>query len=162
MLVVVVLIVRSSYFVALDIIAVNESVTWPSVRGSVTRFTDVNGASAPRSWKRDRIVEYEFKVREVRYTGNQISFSKRSKWDFDDVKVITAKWSSNPEVSVYYDPSNPMRSVLERGGSNVANILFFSAQLLTALVLVALLAFHLRQDRDIPSPIDALNPPPGA
>ncbi|WP_461786359.1 DUF3592 domain-containing protein [Prosthecobacter sp.] len=153
------LIIRSSYSVVLDIVAVNQSSSWPSTQGTVVKYTDFNAAL--RSWRRDQIVEYEFHVQGVRYTGNQITFSKRSKWDYEDVKTATAKWPSNPEVSVYYDSANPMRSVLEPGGSNVANILFFVAQLLAALGLSALLIFHLRQDRLNPSPIDVTNPPSG-
>ncbi len=154
------MIIRSSSFVALDIIAVSESPSWPSAQGRVVRYTDFNAAL--RSWKRDQIVEYEFQVQGVRYTGNQIAFSKRSKWDYDDVKEVTAKWSSFPQVKVHYDSENPMRCVLEPGGSNFANIIFFIAQLLTALALSALLFLHLRQDQQRPSLGNTPNQPPGA
>ena len=142
----VVLIIRSAYYdVALDIIAVNDSSAWPSVKGRVVRFADFNANL--RSWRDDQIVEYEFEVEGVRYTGNQVSFSKRSRWNYDAVKEATAKWSLNPDAKVYYDSANPNRSVLEPGGSNVANIAFFTAQLFGALGLSFLLIFHLRQDR---------------
>jgi hypothetical protein len=147
---VVVLIIRSSYFVVLDIVAVIESASWASVRGTVVQFADFNAAR--KSWRRDQIVEYEFRVQGVRYTGNQISFAKRSKWSYGDVKAITTKWSSNPDVTVFYDPANPLRSVLEPGGSNVANAVFFGVQLLTALAFSVVLVFHVRQDRPHSSP----------
>jgi hypothetical protein len=161
--VVVVLILRSAYFVGCDIVAVNESQSWPSVQGTVVRFTDVNGSGAPKSWRRDRIVEYSYQVDGSSYTGNQISFSKRSKWMYEDVKAITSTWVTMPEVRVFFDPKNPARSVLQPGGSNIANLLFIFAQVVTALALSFVLVYHIRSSAKLPAtPNNASPNPPGA
>lgn len=140
----VVLILRSAYFVILDAIAVGESATWQSTQGTVVRFTDVNGEGVPRTWKRDRIVEYSYRVNGDELMGNQISFSRRSRWTFDDVKKATAQWSADPVLTVYYDEQNPSKSVIQPGGSNLANILFLSIQLIAAVGMSILLVYHIR------------------
>jgi hypothetical protein len=133
------------FFVGLDIYRTANSEDWPSVSGRIIRFADMSSGDQPRSWKKDRIVEYEYSVSSQKFNGNRISFNRRKKWYPNDVKELTNAWIASDKVAVFYSPKNPKLSVLKPGGSNVANIVFLSAQLVGVCGLMWVFYWSMRR-----------------
>jgi hypothetical protein len=131
--------IRGAYHVATDIRDAQRSSNWSSTSGKVIRFVDINCSLMPQEWPDDRIVEYRYVVDGQEYNGNRISFSRRSKWPYQEVKALVSPWQSSPETTVYFDPTNPRLSVLQKGGSNYWNIGFFCLQIIVILCLALLL-----------------------
>lgn len=134
-----------------DIQHTKTSVTWSRTEGQIVKTTDVNSPPWRGRHPSNQIVEYEFKVDGVSYFGRTISFSRRSAWYHDEVKELIQKLTQSPFVTVYFDPMLPQNSVLDPGGSNQANIIFFVCQILAAAVFAALIVIDVKVSRRLNS-----------
>ena len=144
------LIMRSMYFVGLDIYYTAQSVDWPSVNGRVLEFSDANNATQPRYWRKDEIVRYEYSIASQNYNGSTISFNRRKKWQLDDVKTLTETWRHDDKIVVFYNPENPGMSVLKPGGANFSNIAFFCSQVFGVVCLAGLLRWSTKFEKRPP------------
>jgi len=136
--------IRSTYQVAADIRDTKKSINWPSTSGDVSRFVDINSQLSPKAWADDQIVEYRYIVNGKEYNGKRVSFSRRSKWQYNEVKALASPWLLKPETIVYFDPENPNLSVLQKGGSNFWNIGFLCLQIIAIVCLALLFKFSFQ------------------
>lgn len=86
--------------------------TWPTVPGRLLRAEFVEDS---RGWGRSASVSYTYKVYARKLTGSRVRFgpvwgmlSLSASWDVDDYRSVR-------DLTVYYDPDEPSRSVLEPG-----------------------------------------------
>jgi hypothetical protein len=140
-------IIRSACAVWRDIQHTEVSKSWPMVEGRMIRHTDLNKVPWKGRHKSDEIVEYQFTVRGVAYLGRTVSFSRRSTWYHNEVKSFVMSLTTSPIVMVYFDPQSPQTSVLQPGGSNTANILFFTCQVLCVIAFATLIVMDVKNTR---------------
>lgn len=98
------------------------SESWPGVTGQVI-YTDVDrvhkmsstSGSNSSEYRYVPEVQYEYQVEGVTYEGDRIQFgSSRERSRFRAQDVVD-RYPITSEVTVYYDPANPSKSVLEPG-----------------------------------------------
>lgn len=137
------LIARSAYFVGFDAYHTVQSGGWPSTIGKIVKIADATTETQQKSWAKDKIIEYKYSVKGEDFNGNKISFSRRKKWYYDEVNKLVAPWRLDGNVTVFYSPDKAGLSVINPGGSNVANIAFLCAQILGITVLAAALTWSI-------------------
>ncbi|MFT3890215.1 MAG: DUF3592 domain-containing protein [Anaerolineales bacterium] len=116
-----------------------QAANWLTVTGKVTTSKLINPMGNDR--KQYARIEYEYSVLGTNYVSNKISFSQLM--GFDDTALGTAeekvkKFPAGRSVTVYYDPQEPQRAVLETGGNS-------GLLILGGLFLAAALAFYFIQ-----------------
>lgn len=86
--------------------------SWPAVPGRLLRAEFVEGS---RGWGGSANVSYAYEVSARKLTGSRVRFgplwgsgSLTASWDVDDYRGVR-------DLTVYYDPDEPSRSVLEPG-----------------------------------------------
>jgi hypothetical protein len=100
---------------------VRQAAKWPSAPGTVVanfvqsmqnqpgelayNFSDTEVRNIP-------MVEYEFHVGSRKYRGNRITIGERTSGH--ELEAILGRYPVGAEVTVYYDPANPEKAVLER------------------------------------------------
>ena len=125
----------------------DQSLTWPTVDGVVTdSFADTYQKFDPDG---DYImyyfarVRFDYSVDGARYSSDNLDFRASMSTDFAAAKALTNQYPRGKKVAVYYNPSNPEKSVLipgcqgcERYPSNTA--LFPSCILILVCMLFLL------------------------
>jgi hypothetical protein len=116
-----------------------QAANWMTVTGMVTTSKVINPMGNER--KQYAHIEYEYSVLGTSYVSNKINFAQLS--GFNDTALGTAeekvkKFPAGRSVTVYYDPQEPQRAVLEIGGNSgllilgglfiVSALLFFFIQ----------------------------------
>ena len=116
-----------------------QAANWTTVTGMVTTSKVINPMGNER--KQYARIEYEYSVLGTSYVSNKINFAQLS--GFNDTALGTAeekvkKFPAGRSVTVYYDPQEPQRAVLETGGNSgllilgglfiVSALLFFFIQ----------------------------------
>ena len=116
-----------------------QAANWTTVTGMVTTSKVINPMGNER--KQYARIEYEYSVLGTSYVSNKINFAQLS--GFNDTALGTAeekvkKFPAGRSVTVYYDPQEPQRAVLEIGGNSgllilgglfiVSALLFFFIQ----------------------------------
>lgn len=117
---------------------------WIATTGKVTR-SEVRALKNREMENRARIrnqpfVSFEFTVQGKRYTGDRISLGEYI--SEGDIEATLARYPVGAQVTVYYDPHNPQRSVLERAlpavGKELAGVLaFFGVGAVLVLLAIA-------------------------
>ena len=79
---------------------------------------------------------YQYSVGGISYTNGRISYSRRSKWSANEWNQWAKPLAEKQNIEIYYDPANPQRSVIMRGGDNRWNIGFAMAQLFSVCLFV--------------------------
>lgn len=102
-----------------------ESQHWPVSAGTVTDVriekhtenrTNARGGSTTTSTYYEAIVEYRYEINGALYTNNRVTAG--GGWfcdDYEKAKEKTDSVTGLTSVRVFYDPSDPSRSVLDRG-----------------------------------------------
>lgn len=99
-----------------------ESNNWPSVEGIIVQ-------SEVDEWRKrnkkskfpkyittyDPEIRYEYEIDGKSYTNSKIDFRSHDRYRSNYAKGIVAKYPVGKKVEVFYDPSSPVRSVLETG-----------------------------------------------
>jgi len=133
---------RSASRVWQDIQRTSSSAVWPSIVGQITYVIDPDSYLIHR-YESDAILAFKYTVNGKEYTSSTISFSRRYKWYYSEIKEFTTPFRSHPSVRLFYDPQKPWIAVLQPGGSNSDNIWFFAGQcvaiLLTSIFLVLMI-----------------------
>jgi hypothetical protein len=108
--------------------------TWSTASGRVvtseTRTEHQRSAGGETTVKTMPLVEYEFSVGGQKWRGNRISIGEDS--GGANTEATLGRYPIGSVVSVYYDPADPKKSVLERDipagfGKGLLAILFFIA-----------------------------------
>lgn len=92
-----------------------ESDSWPKVQGVITKSEIKNVLVGRTQFK--PLVEYTYTVNGSDYSSNWINIGnlfKDRKGKNEAIEIVN-KFSSNSNVSIYYDSNNPIRSVLIPG-----------------------------------------------
>ncbi len=82
------------------------------VSSSVNDFVAKDGAHTYRP-----MVVFSYSVGALRLMSNRLSFRSLSTSNRGDVETLIARYPAGKHVQVYYDPQEPDRAVLERGGN---------------------------------------------
>jgi hypothetical protein len=91
--------------------------TWQTARGKITR-SEVRAKKVNDTNRRGQktvnypAVTYEFSIKGRRYTGERISLAEII--PESEIEPTLERYPLGAEVTVYYNPSNPNQSVLER------------------------------------------------
>jgi hypothetical protein len=116
-----------------------QSQRWPSVQGEVTASGLVRQGDQARPY-----VRYRYRIAEKTYTGGALIHygepNPITRWlgaSAENAPPIQARYPQGSPVTVYYDPSNPDRSVLEPGVRVSAYLPVAAGGLLFILGLVA-------------------------
>ena len=140
------LISRSASFVWQDIQRTSCSAAWPSTVGEITHVIDPDSSWSKR-YRSDAILAFKYSVSGQEYTGNTISYSRRKKWYYTEIKSFIIPYKGHPRVRIFYDPQHPSVSVLQPGGSNSDNIWFFAGQCFIILMTSTILILGIWQTR---------------
>lgn len=133
---------KSAYNVADDIGKTLRSSQWPTTPGTLIRVIEESRFTRPSS--KSYSLEYSYVIDGREYRGNQISFSRRHGWSKRDIDELVAQLRLEQEITVHYDPSNPTVSVLQPGGSNLANIIFFCVQIIIIGLITLFFVLSIR------------------
>ncbi len=93
-----------------------EAETWPIVPGVVIS----SGLQEKRSYDSDSgtsisyepVVQYKYSIMGQEFTGDHISFGNAA-YDYRTASRKIAPYPQDTQVSVHYDPDNPLNAVLE-------------------------------------------------
>jgi hypothetical protein len=101
---------------------VKDSKSWPTVTGKVL-FSHLHREKtsievAESAWIKADIYEariaYQYSVFGTKYTSHKVCLSPiRNVDQLEDAKKIIDKYPADSNVTVYYDPTNPSRAILE-------------------------------------------------
>jgi hypothetical protein len=93
------------------------SSSWPTAEGLVTNSEVSHSSDAEGGDTYSPEVTYTYTVRDSLYENNTIKFGENAYDSRRTADRIAASYPSGKTVTVYYDPENPDRSVLEPGVS---------------------------------------------
>lgn len=106
-----------------------QSETWPSVSGVITKSELVVTKKKRTGKKRRRNktsykpkIEYSYQVENKQYSNNQLSFSGYRS-DKSGVEATVNFYPVTKVIDVFYNPTNPQESVLEKGASKLNYVL---------------------------------------
>lgn len=118
-----------------DIWNAKQSNSWPSTRGRI-----IESYVSKRTSRLEGVanVRYEYRVGNVVYSSDRLSYSSSYSSDYANPSSLNAKFYQGAEVSVYYDPSSPSHSVLIPGYRQTLND--FSAIISGSYMLILIIA----------------------
>lgn len=96
---------------------------WPTARGRVLA-AEVRSYRSGDGWSSRShypAVRYEYEVEGRRYTGDRIYFDQTSRAHAGPATRTVGRYPVGSEVTVYYDPTDPARALLEPGRSGACN-----------------------------------------
>ena len=137
---------RSASRVWQDIQRTSSSAAWPSTLGQITHVIDPD-LSWSKRYRDDAILAFKYSVNGQEYTGNTISYSRRKKWYYSEIKNFIIPYKGHPRVRLFYDPQQPSVAVLLPGGGNSDNIWFFAGQCFVIVVTSIILILGIWQTR---------------
>jgi hypothetical protein len=95
------------------------SLNWPSTEGKVSYINNPRFESWDELMGRTvsyRIdIQYKYDVSDCNYVGNRFSYSGND-YDLDTSEKMLTEYAVGTLIPVYYNPSNPVESVLKPGG----------------------------------------------
>ena len=84
-----------------------QSESWPSVQGNLA-------GESTSSRKKKRIhISYEYRVKDVTYKNSRVNFQD----DKASKKQIRSQYNVGDSLAVFYNPTDPEQSVLQRGAT---------------------------------------------
>ena len=105
---------------------VRASQAWPTAQGTVlqswvrkSRSTDSDGGD---SYSYHPEIHYQYQIMGIEYQGNKIAFGPKIGGRSQAEKMIE-KYPTGANVTVYYQPDNPAKAVLERSISKVSLVM---------------------------------------
>ena len=104
-----------------------KSVSWPSVEGKIS-YARVESTRSDGKQKYRPAVKYNYVVNSKPYTGNRVTASDDLKNNRGSAMDVLKNYPVGSVVPVYYDPADPVTSLLEPGiVKNVYLVLLVSA-----------------------------------
>jgi hypothetical protein len=120
------------------------TLTWPTTRGTVTcsevvwtgfeNSTDETITSKKSTYRHN--LSYQFSVGGMSYGSTALGYRIHGGSE-SALKLLVEQYPAGAEVTVYYDPANPKKAVLEPGGNATQKWLCFGTIVL-AMVFVFL------------------------
>lgn len=102
--------------------------SWPSSQGRILSSEIGKRRSQGKKHGRRTIysakIEYEYYVNGITYISKRVSFGDYGSSNPAHARSIIARYPSNSTVTVYFNPENPIVSVLEQGGGGGIHIPF--------------------------------------
>ena len=122
-----------------ELIDANASSNWPAVERTITRAEikvteQTRTKSTKREYSYEAEIEYEFSINKSPVKGDRIKYGEVTNKEIAERMV--KKYPVGKQVKIYYDPSNPKKSVLEPGYS--MGLLFLPLMGLVAMVAAIL------------------------
>jgi preprotein translocase subunit SecG len=117
----------------------NQASNWMTTTGRITTSAVTNRMSSDH--KQYAHIEYEYSVLGANYVSNKINFAQLIGFDntaMGNAEETVKKFPAGSAVTVYYDPQDPHRAVIEKGGD--AGML-----ILGGLFMAAALVFYFLQ-----------------
>ncbi len=101
-------------------LAARQSSTWPTVPGIVQSSAPVERTAAQTHFFNSgdywAAVYYQYTLAGVRHLGNNVSFGSNHYYsNYPSITEVTGRYPKGSAVTVYYDPADLKRSVLEPG-----------------------------------------------
>ena len=112
---------------------------WQTVPGKIIASNIISGGKN-NSTVYSAYIKYEYKVKDVIYSGNRISYGDYISVNQSRAKEIVDKYHSGTDVTIYYKVNDPVVSVLEPGAKLQTFFLPLSAFAIFILGLFAFLA----------------------
>jgi len=112
------------------------SSSWPTAEGTVTISEVTRNSSADGGVSYSPEVTYEYTASNQHYESYTIKFGENSYSSRRKAEGITSGYPVGKEVTVYYDPQDPGRSVLEPGVSGGSYIVLGIGVLFALIGLV--------------------------
>ena len=91
-----------------------ESSTWPSETCKIT-YSNIDSKHVDSKTEYKANVKYSFTIDGKEYKGDQVTSSDVYFKTMSNARELLDKYPIGSEVSVYYDPADPDRAVLETG-----------------------------------------------
>jgi hypothetical protein len=91
---------------------------WPSTEGKVSYIKSLQN----KIWTRERgtiefyqiDIRYSYEISDCKHVGHRISYSE-NEYEQDESEEKLAEYAVGTHIPVYYNPSDPVESVLEPG-----------------------------------------------
>lgn len=122
------------------------SAAWPTTDGRVTRSEVSHSTDADSGDSYSPEVTYQYQVAGVAHQNNVIKFGENAYSSRRKAEGIASGYPVNARVTVYYDPAQPERSVLEPGvtaGSYI--VLGIGAFFILITLIIAVMMFFWRK-----------------
>ena len=117
---------------------------WPAAEGKVIDAQiRIAGVRSPSSRP---VVRYSYAVEGAGHVGSRINFEGAQTYTREEAEQIIARYPAGSAVLVYYDPTRPLESTLERRHVGVAAGIFLGLLVLvtpSALCLIPGLTFFI-------------------
>jgi hypothetical protein len=113
------------------------SSSWPTAQGNVISSDVSYSSNADGGESYSPEVIYQYTVNDQHYESHTIKFGENSYSSRRKAEGIASSYPVGKEVTVYYDPQNPERSVLEPGVSGGSYIVLGIGVLFGLIGLVA-------------------------
>lgn len=117
-----------------------ESENWPTVEGTITVSRVRSYEDSDQNTMYEADVEYDYIAKDRRLTGNRITAIAVANSSRRVIEDLIAPYPVGSAVTVYYDPDNPERSVLETGGGEFSWVFVAFGGFFAALGAVIALA----------------------
>lgn len=152
MIIFVVLIIFGSILAPIGIYRYNlgkASKSWPSTSGKIT-YSRVESRTGNNHQEYRPSVKYTYNLDSNSYTGKQITSSDVYQRNLSAAKDILKKYPVGAEVTVYYHPGDPTKSLLEPGMiKNVYLLLGAAAFCYFLAVLILISEFRKKKRKKI-------------
>lgn len=115
---------------------------WPSTTGTMLS-SDIVTQTGRNTHYYEVLARYEYEVEGAVHHGNQIGFYRTGNFDHaSDARAFVAHYQPGARVDVYYDPADPERAVLVRGGPGTGmGVVVLFASMTVAFVVGAVACF---------------------
>jgi hypothetical protein len=91
-----------------------QTISWPTTRGTVISSEVKRGTSSKGSPKYSPVIFYSYQIGTVEYQSNRYS-STNARGTSDWARQVVSRYPANRTITVYYNPKDPKKSVLETG-----------------------------------------------
>ena len=122
-----------------------DSASWPSEKGKITY-----SHARPHQKKSGNVympsVRYNYTVKGKHYVGSRISASDEYQKTFGGAQDILRPYPVGQTVSVYYDPSDPATSLIEKGIT--ANVYVMMGGAIACFFFAGLIAVSMIRQRN--------------
>lgn len=117
-----------------------ESRNWPTTEGIVT-FSEVYTSTDSDGTTYGATVNYRYTVNDQSYNGDKVSLTDYSSSSRGRAEDIVERYEEEDIVTVYYDPYDPSKAVLETGANWVQYLLMGMGCCFSIVPLFGLLSF---------------------
>lgn len=121
------------------------SASWPTAEGRVTKSEVTYSTDSDNGDSYSPKITYSYKVNNTNFINSTIKFGENSYSSRNKANGIAAGYPVGKNVTVYYDPKKPERSVLEPGVSGGSYIVIGIGVFFILITLItAPISFFLR------------------